>query len=220
MTSRIKATQFTRPLALAACLIGLSGLPALSLSASAEELSLKTFTGIDVGRGVMLVIEAGREQSVSATGEDRGHFRIEVKGDTLVVKAKGWSPWNDRDGETDLNIAVTMQKLEELEATTGAHVTAENIDSEELEIEVSTGALVTLSGRCGTLEIETSTGSRTNAEELLCEKVKAESSTGASLDVYASRSVRASASLGGKIDVHGDPEKRRVSEFLGGDVDF
>ncbi len=200
---------------LAVCFLSLSFAPG---ARAQEELDLDSFTEIEAGYGAEVNVTVGGAQKVVVEGYDRERFLIDVKGDTLVIKARKRFNW--KSGDDNLKLTVTMAALDSIEVSTGASIEAEGIDSEEFEAEISTGGYASLKGRCGSLEIEASTGSSADARALECENVKAEASTGATMDVFASKSIRASASLGGNIDVHGNPEQRRASTSFGGNVDY
>lgn len=201
--------------------IMICGAAVLALSASGagaqEMLDLETFDAIEASVGVDLEVEVGPAQSVSVQGADRDRFALDVRRGRLEIEPK--SSMRNFDG-VDFAVRITMPALTALEVSTGVQATVTGVDAERLEVEVSTGAEARLAGRCDRLEIEVSTGSKADANDLRCDHVIASANTGGDLRVHAARSIDASASLGGAIEVAGDPANRAVSTSLGGDVNF
>jgi hypothetical protein len=61
-------------------------------------------------------------------------------------------------------------------------------------------------------------GGALDAEGLICRDVSAQASMGASVQVHATQSVKAGASMGGNIEIAGNPPQRDISASMGGTV--
>lgn len=113
-----------------------------------------------------------------------------------------------------------MPTLNEVDFGRGVRAEVDGFESSTLEVDISTGASVSMSGSCGEMDISGSTGAMFDGRNLECEIVDVSTSTGASVRVHARQSVDASASLGGDIVVYGSPRSHDSSSSMGGSIRF
>ncbi|MFT6661887.1 MAG: hypothetical protein ACJA0K_001883 [Maricaulis maris] len=193
-------------------------LTAPGLAQDSETREFAGFTAIDANGGYELVVVQGETFSVELVGDadDFDDIEIEVERGTLEIDQD--TGWFSRRHSLDVVVQVTMPVIEELDFGRGLSAEVSGIDSEQLDVDVSTGASVRLSGSCNALEIDASTGTSLNARNLICARVNVDASTGASVSAHATEASDASASMGASVRIHGNPPSRHASSSMGGSV--
>ena len=88
----------------------------------------------------------------------------------------------------------------------------------DVSIAVSGGADIDMQGSCTTLSVTASGGADASLDELLAEDVTVDASSGAGADVYASKSLKATATSGADISYSGNPEVLDIKKSSGGSV--
>lgn len=200
---------------------GAASLAVTAAHAETRDYDFSGFTMVDAAEGVNVEVSVGEDFAVRAEGDaDKlERLRIEQRGDTLRIHRtrSGWFQVNRR---SDFTVYVDMPSLDGVDVSSGADLTAHSIDAGRFKTSVSSGADVTLSGTCDTIEAEGSSGADLDAGELECAHAVADVSSGADLTLYASESVDADASSGGDITVYGGARSTNVDESSGGDVNI
>lgn len=194
--------------------IGLSMPVAATAEEITEERDVETFTKIVVEGGVDISIRAGEAQSVAITTEASHMERVEtiVRDGVLTVDLKG-RRWRDADVE----IEIAMAKFEGLEIDGAADAAISNIDSEEVEIEISGAGDVSMDGACTTATFEVNGAGDIDAESFQCANVDLTINGAGDAEVFASETVKARINGVGDIEVYGNPKSvdRRIAG-LGG----
>ena len=193
----------------------------LSGTANAQDgdlLPLGSFDSLDVGGQFELEVTVGPEASVriDASDKDADELSIEVKNGELDIDQR--ARFLGRTRSLDARITVTMPSLEEAEFSRGIDAAVSGEFTAPLEIDVSTGALVSFQGTCDSLSLDVSTGGELEARGLECREVTADASTGGVAELYASERFSGDASMGGVLDVYGDPASFDAESSMGGDV--
>jgi len=189
-----------------------------ALALDNQSFDLENFNSIDAGGGFSLVVSVGEEQSVRFEGDgaDFDEMEIEVRGSELRLdQDRGLF---SRQNHLDVTVYVTMPALESLDFSRGIEADVSGLNSAHLDLDVSTGAEVDLSGQCQNMSLDMSTGAILDARELVCSEVDADASTGAEARIHASEGIDASASMGAMIRVYGSPAQTHVSSSMGGSV--
>lgn len=187
-------------LTLAACSPGDAG-PAGT--PESKTYDIKDFTAVRAETGIDLHISQG-PFAVSAKSEnaDLSRLRVELRGDTLEVGSSGRFTLGKSPTYV---VTVSAPAWKTIAATAGVSVTADGLQAEDLNVDISAGVSAHLSGACKSLEASSAAGASLDASGLKCAKVTVSAAAGASADVYASEEVKASAAAGAKVKVHGHP---------------
>jgi len=198
-----------------------TGAAALALTAMAETQSYTAggFDRIDVASGLSVVYSAGDSHSVSADFERGGpeDVSVEVDGDTLEIQRKrGGMGWG-RDS-VRATFTVTSPELRGVEVSSGASFAGTGIDAERFELELSSGASASLSGRCGEIEADVASGASADAEGLSCREAEIDAASGASISLAVSEELSVDASSGASVKVSGSPEVRELDQSSGARV--
>ncbi|WP_323761285.1 head GIN domain-containing protein [Maricaulis sp.] len=210
--------RFERLTILASTALAALALTAPGFAQDSEIRDLTGFTAIDANGGYELVVVQGDTFSVELVGDadDFDDIETEVNRGTLAIDQD--TGWFSRRHSLDVVVQVTLPAIEELDFGRGLRAEVSDIDSDQLEVEVSTGTSVRLSGRCGSLEIDASTGTSLNGRNLVCARVDVDASTGASVSAHATEASDSSASMGASIRIHGNPPSRDARSSMGGSV--
>jgi hypothetical protein len=198
-------------------------------SISSDFVRIKASGGIDV-----YLTENG-ETSLVVEADENLHdlIKTEVKNGTLYIGSKK-SIWSARAKK----VHVSIEKLIELEVTSGAEVTTENtLHADDLKIiatsgaefnlhlkvnnldcKSSSGSDVNIDGKANNFNVSSSSGSDIDAYGLETSKCIAKASSGSNIKVYVNKSFDGHASSGGNIHFKGNPEFVNSSDSSGGNI--
>lgn len=189
----------------------------LAVSASAEPRDLSGFNGVGVSDRIAVEVSVGPSYAVEVTGRDAARVRTRVEHGSLQI-SDAHRPLFGEAPRLDAVVHVTTPHLERLAGARGAEVSARGVQADEFAVAASMGAELQVSGSCSSLSAAASMGAIINAEDLHCSTTRVSASMGGVANVYASESYRASASMGGDIDVAGDAQHGEASTAMGGVV--
>ena len=195
----------------------------LAGSAAAQDsqaIDVEMFNAIEAGGGFELVIEPGETRSVVLEGTAGDFDQIEIRvrnGELQIGQDTGW--FGNRR-QLDVVVRVTAADLTGLDFHRGIQASAAGLEADHLELDVNTGALVTLAGRCTRLELDLYTGGALNARDLVCAQVSVDASTGGTASVHATDRIEADGSMGAEIRVFGNPAARDTASSMGAEVRF
>ncbi|MBI1185929.1 MAG: hypothetical protein GC206_01065 [Alphaproteobacteria bacterium] len=215
------ARAFLKALAIAASMaLAAAALTASPAYADTRRIDGQAFHAIDASGPYEVVYTAGPDHSVVITGETRrlNRMRVQVRNGVLRISRRCTFFCSSRG--TLARVEATAPSLRSFDASMGLEARANGLDADQLSVDVSMGASLTVDGRCGSLNADVSMGGALRARGLECARVMVDASMGGEADVFAGEAVDADASMGGDIDVLGAPAARRVSRSMGGDISF
>ncbi|MEM8770068.1 MAG: head GIN domain-containing protein [Pseudomonadota bacterium] len=204
-------------------LIVSAGLCAISASAAAEETreyDLAPINAIKIATGVSGEVTVGSVQSIRVE-TDKGDFEdlvVKVENGRLTVRHDWDGNWLSRRKKPRYKLLATVTELDEIDASSGAAITAEGIDSADFSVDASSGANVVVVGKCGDVSVDISSGANVNARDLQCSNAAVDASSGANAKVYAENEADAEASSGALVTVYGEPTKVTADKSSGGTV--
>jgi hypothetical protein len=184
----------------------------------AQRHSYAGFSKVDVSAGVEVVVAQGAFDVRAETTQGQGfdNLIVEVKGDTLRISRKQ-QMW-DMGGGPRYRVTVSAPEYAELEASSGSSLRADNLRLGAVEISVSSGASMQVSGSCTALELDMSSGASFSGEGLRCETASVDASSGASAHAYAARKATGNASSGASVSFSGNPAELERDTSSGGSV--
>lgn len=190
-------------------------------SATAEErdVPIEAARVLDVDGPITVSVILGDEPSFRMEGSPEELDRIKVRqrdGKMKIDAVKDGMFGYKKD--LDVRIYITLPSLSDVVVGAGATVDVVGLDEEGARVEVTTGAILEVSGRCDRLDLDVSTGAILRGGSLQCRSVHAEGSTGGSARIFAAEEVKASASTGAVIKVDGQPGRVNKRSSLGGEV--
>jgi hypothetical protein len=218
-----------------------SALTAVSLAtaspADAETRALSGFASIHASEGISLDVTQGPDFAVTVEGRETNKIETSVRNGALNISRRGWFSFGRQE---DAHVRVTLPRLAALTAASGVQANVHAFEAQNLNIDVSQGAVleaphirvgaltlaasqgaqITIGGACSSVTARASMGAVVDAGKLECASATANASMGATMEIHASDTVNASASMGGMIDVSGRPAHREASSGMGGQIEF
>jgi len=143
-----------KPIIIAPLMLALATIAFTSVASGAhKDLSLRTFTEIRVQAPVDVDVTVGKNQSFTMEGrdEDLAKLKIEVEGDTLVIKMKRYS------GRTkQINITINMEELTDFAIKGSSDAKIRNVDTKSFDLSISGSGDVEFDGRSENLDLSIS----------------------------------------------------------------
>ncbi|AFN75709.1 Hypothetical protein MROS_2479 [Melioribacter roseus P3M-2] len=173
-----------------------------------ETREIRNFNKIEVGGAYDIKIKCGEKESIEITAEENLLPLIEtkVKHNRLIIDTRrSISP------RKEIKIVVTVPELNYIECSGANNMRVYNIETEDLDVELSGAGNIVMDGNVKTLHAEISGAGNIDAKSLKAENVYISVSGAASASVYASKYLNASVSGVGSIDYYGDPEKTKTN---------
>lgn len=210
----------------------------ITTAQTTENRKVSGFTSIDVSEGINVTLTMGSKESVEVTAPegyiDRVITEVSAAGE-LDIFIKGDNAGN-KGRHVEVNIVA--KEINNIESSSGSSVNTTNaIKSDELDIDVSSGAHVDIKceadkvsvdvssgagakvqGSAGFFSADASSGSNIKAGNLVAQKVVADASSGANIKVHAEKEINARVSSGGSVTYAGSPEMVDVEKSSGGRV--
>lgn len=190
----------------------------LAGAAHAETRNLSGFDGVGASDKIEVYVTQGEGFRVEVTGRDAARVRTEVSnGNVLQISSRSRSWWGGTP-DLDATVRVTMPTIENLAAAKGASITATNIRAGNLDLAAAMGAALDVSGTCNRVDISAAMGASVDAERLICNEADVSASMGADIELNATQSFDASASMGASVNNSGAGAARDISASMGASV--
>lgn len=203
---------------------------------SAQDITedLSDFSEVKVYNGVEVELIPSEENRISITGHSKDKVKFEVVENRLEIRLSLENIWSDDNTlvtvyansiETiDVNEGSIVDVKGDLEGSSltfraqeGAAVYA-GVNSSRVSVKAVTAGIVQLKGKTDDLDVEINTGGKFFGEHLKAKEAEASVGTGGQADVNASEYLKATAKLGGVINVYGNPDDLDSKTTLGGRI--
>ena len=210
-------------------LLGVAGVSAQDIN---EDLS--GFSEVKVYNGVEVELIPSERNSISITGHSKEKVKFEVVENRLEIRLSLENIWADDNTRVtvyasgveviDANEGSIVEVKEKLQgprltfrAQEGAAIYVQ-VDSERISAKAVTAGIVQLRGTTEDLDVEVNTGGKFFGEDLKSQDAEVSTGTGGQVEVNASKYVKATARLGGVINIYGNPAELDSKTSLGGKV--
>ena len=170
-----------------------------------ETRDVGAFTRIEVSGGISgVTVRIGESPSLEVRAQENilPLISTEVESDTLVITGTGQG-FTSSQG---IGVVVVTPTLSEVSMNGGSQGEIEGVDAASLDIALSGGSQLTVTGTASTVGLETAGGSIASLEELSAETVTLDVSGGSNATVQASNEVSGSASGESRVTVLGGAE--------------
>ncbi|WP_298481126.1 head GIN domain-containing protein [uncultured Maribacter sp.] len=189
------------------------------------------FTVISASEGIQVYVTQAEE------------YHISVKADENVIDLIGTDIANgklrihaiENIGRSTKKVYVSLPNINALKSSSGSHLTAENIiksndleidassgsilsaqiSCKELEVDASSGANISLSGKANNADVDSSSGANIRAKNLNTLVCSAEASSGSNIKIHVSESLHADASSGANISYSGEANVQKKKSVSG-----
>jgi len=175
------------------------------------------FDEVDASAGVEVIVAQGKfdVSAMSPNNSDMKNLIVEVRDHTLHISRKQTMGWG---GNQRYRVNVSAPAYTGFEASSGSSITGSNLQLADVEIDVSSGARIELSGACKSVRGDASSGASFSGQDLKCETASFEASSGASARAFATADARGDASSGASVNFFGNPARLDRDESSGGSV--
>lgn len=186
-----------------------------------ETRDVAGFDAIDVGSALRLdlVVDPEAAPSVVVTFDDNIIDMVvtRVSGGTLVLDIDGSV---NLTGSADRSISVTMNKLVALDASEASDVDVTGATNELVNLDVSGASDVEVEGTTNSYNLDASGASSVDLRDLIATDSEVDVSGASSVDLYATGTVRGSASGASNLEIYGDPTSVLVDSSGASSVDI
>lgn len=208
----------------------------LSLHVSAQDIKkqLEEFREVKTFSGIEVVVIPSKENMIEITGHSKDKVKFEIVEDRLEIRLSLDNIWSDDNtlitvyGETietiDANegsIVKTEGSLNSeiivLRAQEGASIFAE-VNAENIRSKVVSGGNISVKGKSQSQDVEVNTGGQFFGKKLKTKETNVTVSTAGRGEVFATEYCKATAKLGGIIEISGKPDKVDYKTNLGGKI--
>jgi hypothetical protein len=191
-----------------------------------EKRDVQDFNSVSVSTGINLFIEQGGDEELIIEAEDNIMSKIttDVKDGKLEIGFK-WNTFGGLDLNKPVKVYLTVIELEEIDVSSGAEVQSEELKTDKLKVDISSGAAAELiveaqnldialssgsnleiSGKAANQKVDLSSGVDYDAGELESKTVNIDVSSGGSAVIWATDKLDVSISSGGSVKYKGSPE--------------
>ncbi|MBD0333263.1 MAG: DUF2807 domain-containing protein [Chitinophagaceae bacterium] len=208
---------------------------------NAEQRAVGSFHAIKVSEGIDLILKQGNTEAVAVSASEkqyRDRIKTEVVGGVLKISFD-FNLFKDlKYRNKNLKAYVSFKKLDKIVGSSGAEtridgtLTADDlvinlssgagltgeIEATSLDIDESSGATSSISGRVEILKVEATTGAHFVGNDLVANKCDANASTGGKIQIRVESELTADASTGGEILYKGHGSITTASTRLGGEI--
>lgn len=185
-----------------------------------ETYDLQGFDRISVGGVYELDVSVGPEFSVTVSGaeDEMARMEIDVVDGVLELGQQVHKLGKRRWRNMGLTATISLPTLTAIDVAGVAEADVAGVDAETFSASLSGVGEVDLAGTCGSLTARVSGVGELDASELHCADVDVRVSGVGEARVYASKSVYASVSGVGSIDVDGSPSEVVKDKSLFADI--
>jgi hypothetical protein len=187
---------------------------------NASARNVGTFHGISSSAGIEVLLSKDNKESVVVSADDKevvSKIKTEVINGILVIsRINEWQFWKSFHGK--IKVFVGYTQLDELKASSGSSIVADDLKTIKLLAEVSSGAEISLTGSTNNLQVKGSSGGSFASYNFVSETCDAEVSSGANIKITIQKELSAKASSGGQIKYKGDAVIRNIHISSGGEV--
>jgi len=200
-----------------------------------ETREVTEFNSVDASNGLHVFITFGNTQSLEIEADENLHdvIRTEVTSGTLRI----FSEKNIRNAKAK-KINISIPTLQEIEASSAARLTGENIlvadrltisvssaaevrietEAEEIQVDASSSGSVELKGSAEELDADVSSAGSIDADKLQARYCDVSASSAGNASVWAAEELKAEASSAGNIRYKGNPTNTKVNSSSAGSI--
>lgn len=205
-----------------------------TLQAQDVREELEEFTELKVFNGLEVQLIPSGENRIEITGHSKKEVKFNIVDNRLEIRLKLSNIWS----KDNTLIKVYGNSVENINAIQGAFVEVNGVlEAEELALKSQEGAnivarvnsrkitskiitkgSISLEGKATEQVVEINTGGHFYGRDLQTQETEISTGTAGKAEIRATKYVKASASLGGTIEIFGRPEEVDTKTSLGGRI--
>ena len=189
---------------------------------------LKTFNGVEV------LVMPSSENRIEISGHSKDKVKFKVVEDRLEIRLSLDNLWS----KDNTIIRVFGKNIETIDANEGSQIEVQgkirtsnavfkaqegasivsDVEAEEVYLKAISGGRLEIGGKAERSEMEANTGGQCYGRDLRTKETIASVGTAGRAEVYATSYVKATAKLGGVIEIYGNPKEVDTKTSLGGKI--
>lgn len=207
---------------------------------SSRSINVKNFNGVAVSNGIDLFLSQGNTESVVIKGQEDviKDVVIAQEGSNLTIKYKEGVNWSRLFRGTQIQVYVSVKKLNSIAASGGSDVETQNtintdkmsirssggadldlnIVCKDISISSSGGSDINLKGSADNMVLNTSGGSDVDAFDFKVNYARANTSGGSDVSIFVNKGLTANATGGSDITYKGSAALKKVSNSKSADI--
>lgn len=208
----------------------------LTLTVEGQEVreTLGDFTEVKTFNGVEVEVIPSEENRIVITGHSKNDVKFQIEEDRLEIRLSLDNIWS----KDNTKITVYGSSIETIDANQGSFVeVAGTLEGDELTFKVQeganlrvkvnsrkivsksvTGGRITIAGKAVEQEVDLNTGGHYYGGDLKTKETIVKAGTAGKGEIYATEYVKATATLGGTIEIFGRPEEVDQKTSFGGKI--
>lgn len=195
---------------------------------------LESFREVKTFNGVEVIVIPSKDNKIMITGHSKEKVKFQIVEDRLEIRLSLDNIWSDdntlitvygnsvetidaNEGSVVKTEAPLKGNLIVLRAQEGAVIFAE-VNAESVRSKSITGGNINVKGKADKQEVETNTGGIFFGKDLKTKETQISVSSAGRGEIYATGYVKATAKLGGIVEIHGRPDEVDSKTSLGGKI--
>ena len=186
-----------------------------------QKRAISSFHAIDASAGVEVIITKGDKEELAVTVGDLSYLdqvKTTVSNGVLKITReidwKFWKMWSN----TSIRVYVSYTTLDKINVSSGSNLKGTSIQLSTLNVKISSGGMVKLSGSVGFLDVSVNSGANFRGSDFVATKCTAEVNSGGEINISVDKELSADASSGGSIKYKGEALIRNINTSSGGSV--
>ena len=187
-----------------------------------EEREVDAFTEVEMDGMMDIIIEVGKEQSVSITASKQRYLSditTTVRDGRLVIDFDLDDSFFSIFKDIDIDVLITVPSLDGIEMDGMGNFEIHNVDSENFRAVLDGLGSVDIDGTCDSATFLIDGMGDLNARGFECKSVRLEMDGVGDADIYASEFADVDIDGMGDVEIYGSPARTKLREDGMGDID-
>lgn len=207
---------------------------AIKVNGQGIEKDLEDFREVKTFNGVEVIVIPSKENRIEITGHSKDQVKFQIIQDRLEIRLSLDNIWSDdntlikvygnsvetldaNEGSIVKTKGTLKGNLIVLRSQEGAAIFAE-VNAESVRSKSVTGGNIDIKGKADKQEVEINTGGKFFGQDLKTKETEISVSSAGRGEIFATKYVKATAKLGGIIEIHGRPDEVDQKTSLGGKI--
>ena len=207
---------------------------AFQVQAQDVNVTLKPFKEVKTFNGIDVLVYPSEENRINITGHSKEDVKFEVVEGRLEIRLPLDNIWS----KDNTLIKVYGNTIEIIDANQGSQVQVEKIlkgdqvtfraqegatidaevEAQKVQSKAVSGGKITLEGKADTQQVETNSGGHFYGRGLKTKETDVSAGTAGKAEVYAADYCKATAKMGGVVQIFGNPDQVDRKTSLGGKI--
>ncbi len=188
---------------------------------NAQKRTISSFHAIDASSGIEVIITKRDKEELAVTVGDLNYLdQVKTtvsKGVLKISRQTDWKFWKIWSNSS-IRVYVSYVTLDKINVSSGSNLKGTNIQLSTLNVKISSGGMVKLSGSVGFLDVSVNSGANFRGNDFVATKCTADVNSGGEINISVDKELFADASSGGSIKYKGEASIKNIHTSSGGSV--